>query len=121
MLCDQPLIVSYLLNTGLAERIDFIAHRELSDIHQLLAQQDEGKAGGLFTPTTYSKDDVINMMSPLKTHLEASNLKALTLAGQLKEKFVGHEQLLIKTGALFEAKEQLKFDQALLELSKLST
>ena len=61
------------------------------------------------------------MLAPLKPYLEAGNLKALTLAEQLKEKFVGHEQLLIQTSALFEAIEQLKFDHALLELSKLRT
>ena len=118
---DQATSTLNTLYTGLTERIDFIAQRELSDIHQLLAQQDELKAEVVFTPATFSKDDIINMLSPLKPYLEAGNLKALTLAEQLKEKFVGHEQLLIQTGALFEAIEQLKFDHALLELSKLST
>ncbi|MDP5035892.1 MAG: response regulator, partial [Alishewanella sp.] len=118
---DQPTSSLNTFYSGLTERIDFIAQRELSDIHQLLAQQDELKAEVVLTPTTYSKDDIINMLSPLKPYLEESNLKALPLARQLKEKFVGHEQLLIQTSALFEAIDQLKFDHALLELSKLST
>ncbi|MCB5225866.1 PAS domain-containing protein [Alishewanella sp. 16-MA] len=116
---DQPTSSLNTFYSGLTERIDFIAQRELSDIHQLLAQQDELKAEVVLTPTTYSKDDIINMLSPLKPYLEESNLKALPLARQLKEKFVGHEQLLMQTSALFQAIEQLKFDDALLELSKL--
>ncbi|MDV5389240.1 hypothetical protein [Shewanella xiamenensis] len=47
-------------------------------------------------------------------------MEVLTLSQQLKEKLVGHEQLLSITKDLFDAIEQLNFDLALLELNRLS-
>ncbi|KFE14487.1 hypothetical protein DN38_3605 [Vibrio cholerae] len=60
------------------------------------------------------------MLETLRPYLQTANMEVLTLSQQLKEKLVGHEQLLSITKDLFDAIEQLNFDLALLELNRLS-
>ncbi|EGM78928.1 PAS domain S-box/PAS domain S-box [Rheinheimera sp. A13L] len=107
------------LYSGLPERLDFIAQHELSDIHQLLAKKEAQTSEAVLSPA-YNKDDLVQMLETLRPYLQAANLEALTLSQQLKEKLVGHEQLLSMTKDLFDTIEQLNFDLALLELNRLS-
>lgn len=107
------------LYSGLPERLDFIAQHELSDIHQLLAKKEAQTSEAVLSPA-YNKDDLVQMLETLRPYLQAANLEALTLSQQLKEKLVGHEQLLSMTKDLFDAIEQLNFEQAVLELNRLS-
>lgn len=107
------------LYSGLPERLSSIAQHELSDIHQLLAKK-EAQTSEAVLSTAYNKNDLVQMLETLRPDLQTDNLEALTLSRQLKEKLVGHEQLLSMTKDLFEAIEQLNFDLALLELNRLS-
>jgi signal transduction histidine kinase/CheY-like chemotaxis protein len=107
------------LYSGLPERLDFIARHELSDIHQLLAKK-EAKTSEAALPPAYDKDDLVQMLETLRPYLQTANLEVLTLSQQLKEKLVGHEQLLSMTKDLFDTIEQLNFEQAVLELNRLS-
>ncbi|ODR84412.1 PAS domain-containing hybrid sensor histidine kinase/response regulator [Shewanella xiamenensis] len=107
------------LYSGLPERLDFIARHELSDIHQLLAKK-EAKISEAALPLAYDKYDLVQMLETLRPYLQTANMEVLTLSQQLKEKLVGHEQLLSITKDLFDAIEQLNFDLALLELNRLS-
>ncbi|MCS6128550.1 response regulator [Shewanella baltica] len=107
------------LYSGLPERLDFIARHELSDIHQLLAKK-EAKTSEAALPPAYDKDYLIQMLETLRPYLQTANMEVLTLSQQLKEKLVGHEQLLSMTKDLFDTIEQLNFEQAVLELNRLS-
>lgn len=107
------------LYSGLPERLSAIAQHELSDIHQLLVKK-EAETSEAVLSTAYNKNDLVQMLETLRPYLQTDNLDALTLSRQLKEKLVGHEQLLSITKDLFDAIEKLNFDLALLELNRLN-